>query len=241
MLGDGWIKLHRSLLTWEWYDDINTKVVFLHLLLTVNIKGEKWHGIEVKRGCRVFSYANLAKETRLSVRNVRTAIEHLKTTGEVTTEAHTKYSIISVINYDKYQRTDTQNGKDLTCSRHEPDKQATINRQQYKKVKERKESIRSVCVPDGTPEQTLQNISEMISELGYSWSTDEVERFIAYNMDRGRTTNWEYAAKLWEEKRGTYSDNRHGKCSEAEMTGQEIEEMNAYLSLVNRFKEDEEG
>ena len=32
MLGSGYIKLYRSLLNWEWYDDINTKTVFLHLL-----------------------------------------------------------------------------------------------------------------------------------------------------------------------------------------------------------------
>ena len=48
MLESGYIKLYRSLLNWEWYDDINTKTVFLHLLLTVNIAKRQWHGITVQ-------------------------------------------------------------------------------------------------------------------------------------------------------------------------------------------------
>ena len=82
MLESGYIKLYRSLLNWEWYDDINTKTVFLHLLLTVSIEESKWHGITIKRGSRVSSYAVLAKETRLTERQVRTAISHLETTGQ---------------------------------------------------------------------------------------------------------------------------------------------------------------
>jgi hypothetical protein len=32
----GYIKLYRSLLKWEWYDDSNVFRVFMHLLLTAN-------------------------------------------------------------------------------------------------------------------------------------------------------------------------------------------------------------
>jgi hypothetical protein len=77
----GFIKLHRSLLKWEWYDDMNVFRVFLHLLLTANYEDKNWHGITIKRGQRVFSFEGLSKETKLSVRNVRTAIDKLKTTG----------------------------------------------------------------------------------------------------------------------------------------------------------------
>ena len=45
----GYIYLHRSLLDWEWYQDINTKTVFLHLLLTVNYQPKKWQGITIER------------------------------------------------------------------------------------------------------------------------------------------------------------------------------------------------
>ena len=50
MLGTGYIRLYRSLLNWEWYQDRNTKAVFLHLLLTANYEPQKWQGIVVERG-----------------------------------------------------------------------------------------------------------------------------------------------------------------------------------------------
>lgn len=40
---EGYIKIHRKMLDWEWYDDIPTKTLFLHLLLTANWKDSKWH------------------------------------------------------------------------------------------------------------------------------------------------------------------------------------------------------
>ncbi|MDO4157196.1 MAG: hypothetical protein Q4D37_10540, partial [Oscillospiraceae bacterium] len=103
MLESGFVKIYRSLLKWEWYDDINTKVVFLHLLLTVSIEDSKWHGITVKRGSRVSSYAILAKETKLSIDMVRTAIKHLESTGEITRYKYPKYTVFTVNNYDKFQ------------------------------------------------------------------------------------------------------------------------------------------
>lgn len=103
MLESGYIKLYRSLLNWEWYDDINTKTVFLHLLLTVSIAESQWHGITVPRGSRVSSYAVLASETKLSVDKVRTAIKHLEATGEITRCKHPKYTVFTVNNYDKFQ------------------------------------------------------------------------------------------------------------------------------------------
>ncbi len=31
-MNDGFIKLHRKIIDWEWYDDINTKTLFIHIL-----------------------------------------------------------------------------------------------------------------------------------------------------------------------------------------------------------------
>ena len=29
----GWIKIHRKITEWEWYDDVNTFRLFMHLIL----------------------------------------------------------------------------------------------------------------------------------------------------------------------------------------------------------------
>lgn len=104
MIENGYIKLFRSLLKWEWYSDINTKILFIHLLLTVNYEPQTWRGIEIKRGQRVSSYEILASELNLSVKNIRTALKHLIQTGEVAHTATAKYGLFTVNNYDKFQQ-----------------------------------------------------------------------------------------------------------------------------------------
>lgn len=99
----GYIKLHRRILNWEWYDDIITKSVFLHCLLKANHTEKKWRGITIPRGSFITSYAKLAEELKLSKKQIRTAIEKLKTTGELAHKTTNKYSIITVINYSLYQ------------------------------------------------------------------------------------------------------------------------------------------
>ena len=93
MLESGYIKLYRSLLTWEWYQDANTLRLFLHLILTANHFERKWRGITVKRGQRVCSYADLSGELGLSLQGVRTAVKHLKSTGELTPVSYTHLDV----------------------------------------------------------------------------------------------------------------------------------------------------
>ncbi len=103
MLENGWIKLHRKLLGWEWYDDIPTTRLFLHLLLTVNIKDDNWHGVSVPRGSRITSTAVLSKETHLSEQQVKTALRHLTKTHEITKHSTRNFTLISIVRFHDYQ------------------------------------------------------------------------------------------------------------------------------------------
>ena len=108
---EGWIKIHRKMLEWEWYDDINTKVVFLHLLLTSNHKDKKWHGITIGRGQKLTSLNHLAKETKLTEQQVRTSLNKLKLTNEITIKTTNKYSLITIEKYSDYQGDEEKNNK----------------------------------------------------------------------------------------------------------------------------------
>lgn len=99
----GWVKLHRSLLDWEWYGDHNTTRLFVHLLMTVNFKESRHCGHVVPRGARVAGYQKLSEETGLSVQELRTASAKLKSTGNITGKSTGKFSIITVCDYEKYQ------------------------------------------------------------------------------------------------------------------------------------------
>lgn len=138
MKGD-YIKINRSLLDWDWYGDINTCRLFVHMLLRANWKDGNFRGEEIKRGSFVSSLSKLSDETNLSVREVRTAINHLEKTGEVTINRHSKYSVFTVNNYCAYQQSDTQADKQVTGNRQASDKQATTIEE--RKKERRKEYI----------------------------------------------------------------------------------------------------
>ena len=148
-----YIKLFRKMLNWEWYTDINTKVLFLHCLLKANWKGGSWHGHEYKRGQFITSLPSLAKETGLTIRQVRTALEHLKSTGEVTDKKYPKFRIITVVSYDLFQSTDRQNDRKTTgnrqAKRQSSDSQATADIRTYKNIKEDKK-IEPALPPEKT-------------------------------------------------------------------------------------------
>ena len=49
MLEGGFILLHRSILRWEWYGDLNTARLFIHLLLTVNYEPQRYAAVLADR------------------------------------------------------------------------------------------------------------------------------------------------------------------------------------------------
>lgn len=108
---EGWIKLHRKMVEWEWYNDNNVKILFLHLLLTANHKDKKWQGIIIKRGQKITSIQHLAEETKLTVQQTRTALNRLKSTGEITIQSTNKYSLITIEKYGDYQDCNEENNK----------------------------------------------------------------------------------------------------------------------------------
>lgn len=125
---NGWIKVHRKMTEWEWYKDPNTSRLFFHLLLTANHKPQKWRGIDVPAGATITSIRKLAAETNISERGVRTAIKHLISTHEVTQSTTSRYTLIQLTNYEKYQLTDTVDDTPVTQYRHSSDTPVTTNK-----------------------------------------------------------------------------------------------------------------
>lgn len=123
----GYIRLHRSLLDWEWYKNIPVRILFEHCLLKANFQDRKWQGIEIKRGSFLTSLEKLAIETGLTVQQVRTAIKKLKTTGELTCETTSQHSIITINCYDVYQAEQQTNNKQITSNQQTNNKQITTN------------------------------------------------------------------------------------------------------------------
>ena len=133
-----WISLYRKFMEWQWYKDVNTKTVFLHLLLQANHRPKKWLDIIVQRGQKATSIGAIAEETGLTVQNVRTSLKKLKSTNEITIKATSKYTLITIVKYDIYQNNNNQLTNtltnDLTINQQTTNKQLTTNNNNNKEI-----------------------------------------------------------------------------------------------------------
>ena len=137
----GWIKIHRQFLDWEWYDDNNTKILFLHLLLKANHKPKKYRGKLIEIGQLITGLEVLSNQTGLSIQKIRTAISKLKSTNEITIKTSSKGTVIQIVNYAKYQIVTNE----LTNHQQTNNKPSTTNKN-VKNIKnninERKEAFK---------------------------------------------------------------------------------------------------
>ena len=122
-----YIKLFRNLLNWEWYKDANTMRVFIHILLKVQYEPSRYKGHKIGRGECVFGYQSCADDLKLTVQQVRTAIKHLKSTGEITVKTTNKFSIVRVEKWHLWQIQDGKVTSKTTSKR--PNKQQATNKQ----------------------------------------------------------------------------------------------------------------
>jgi hypothetical protein len=120
----GFIKLQRKILDWEWYNDIPTKTLFIHLLLKVNFKDKKWKGYDIKRGQVLTGRKILSDETGLSEQQTKTALKKLQATNEITIQATNRFSIITLVNYSLYQDKKTDSNQ---LNNQPEEQQATSN------------------------------------------------------------------------------------------------------------------
>lgn len=120
------------MLDWEWLDEPITMWVFFKCLLLANHEEKRWKGVLVEKGTFITSYASLSsKKAKVSVQQVRTSLERLKSTGEITIKTTNKYTIVTLCNWSTYQSDNTQDNKQIT-NKQQTNKQTT-NKQQTNK------------------------------------------------------------------------------------------------------------
>ena len=167
MTDQGFIKLHRSILKWEWWQDENTRNVFLWLLLNANWEDSRFQGHDIPKGSLVTSYHKIAENLNISERNARTAINHLKSTGEVTVKVTRRFSIVSIENWAKYQCVESASDKlndNLNGNQVSGKRQASDNIKEIKKERIKEFNNKS-CYQNGRNPDFIARL-EMESKNG---------------------------------------------------------------------------
>lgn len=117
---EGWIKIYRKIVEWEWYKTPGMVQLWLHLLVTANWEDKKIEGEIVRRGSLVTGRKKLAEETGLSEQQVRTCLHRLEKTQNLTINSTKRGSVITICDYDDYQSISNDE---------QPSVQPTINQQ----------------------------------------------------------------------------------------------------------------
>lgn len=202
--GNGFIKLYRSMLDWEWWDDINTFRLFVTILMMANWKDKKWHGKKIKRGSFWTSLQSLADASGLSVRQVRVSLDKLILTNEVTSKVTNSGRLITVVNYGLYQDYDGNVTNEMTSDkaneRQTRDKPVTTTKER-KESKEYKECFVSAV---SGPENEQQNF-DIWSRL----SEADIDRICDRYPNTGTILIDEVAAEVREHKREIKSPARY--------------------------------
>jgi len=200
---EGWIKLHRKLKNWEWYKDSKTLHVFIHLLINANYNDGKWKGYKVKRGQLITGRKSISESTGISERSVRTAIKRLKSTSEVTIKVTSKFSLVTICNYGKYQPLETQGDQQtvqqVTSKRPASDQQVTTN----KKLKKLKKVKNINKKPFGEFDNVLltQDEYEKLKNKFNSSFKDKIDNLSVYLESKGGKYKSHYATILaWDRK-----------------------------------------
>lgn len=171
MKDNGWIKLHRNILNWEWYSDLNTRVVFIHLLLITNFEDGNFKGIKVKKGQCVTSLRSLSKKTGLTIQCVRGALNRLLKTHEITQSATPKYTVITINNWGTYQDINTVNNTVLTQSLTQSDKSNNgLTKPKNERVKKSSNTVTNTDIRIYNNNNIYNNITSNITEYITLWN-----------------------------------------------------------------------
>lgn len=184
------VKIDRNMVSWRWFQTPATAHLWLYLVIRANIKPAAFRTITVQRGQLVTSLQHLANDTGLTIQQVRTALKHLISTGEITDRASHGYRLITLLNYDKYQTV--QQANQQVINRKSTDN-PTADQHQSKNT--RRERIKEdIYIPPAAEEVEAYAQAEGLQL--------DAQAFLDYNASRGwkGITDWRPLVRRWAQR-----------------------------------------
>lgn len=192
---DSFIPLSRALLEWDWHDEPKTGWLYVVMLMMANHEETRWRGETLRRGQLLTGRQQLSITSGLTEREVRTAMEHLKKTGDIKVEPRSKYSVVTMLRYDEHCPANDQHSVHQTTSTSSDnrpaespadDQQATSKRpaddhiQKLKNLKNLKKAADDAPACEGfvaynTPDMAA--IEDMWQRMGNKVTANDLFRF----------------------------------------------------------------
>ncbi len=185
------VKLDRNLKHWRWFKNPKTLVVWIWLIMSANIESHDFEQDTIKRGEVATSRKTIASETGLTEREVRTALEHLKATGEIAVRLRPKYQVITILEYTRYQ--DVRSGKTSGGGPAEVRQASGGGPQSKNEKKVRRERKENIFSPP-----TVDQVLAFAKSEQLPMTQKDAEQFVWFNESRGwkGTTDWRALVRM---------------------------------------------
>ena len=173
----GFLKLKRTILEWEWYQDNNTLRLMIHLLLKANYTVKQWQGNTINPGELITSIGNLSKELCLTEMVIRTSLSKLKKTNYITTQGTNKVTMIKINKstiYDGDVFTNNAQIDNLVTTKSQANHKQVTTTNTVKKEEEKKESI--------------ENFKNQVFQFSKLYSQEHLNGFYDYYGSKNNQT-----------------------------------------------------
>lgn len=194
---NGFVKIPRSILDWEWYDHPDVLRMYLHLKLKVNFAAGKWQGLNIEIDEHITSLSKLSSGLGMSEFKVRESLKKLEESGTIKRTPTNKFTKIKLVDIGSEEDDSDRNSKQVkaqTTDRAQSDNiQTSTNKKNIEKEdkKERKEFFKNQIF------EFSNNFSrDHISGFYDYWSSDANQNGLL-KFEEVRNWNLESKLKSW--------------------------------------------
>ncbi|MDI1318103.1 hypothetical protein [Flavobacterium sp.] len=166
---NGFVKLPRAILEWEWYDHPDVFRVYIHLLIKVNYAPAKWRGIEILVDEHITSVNKLSNELMMSEFKIRESLSKLEKTGILKKTSTNKFTKLKLINLGFHDKSIDPNLKQI---QHPIADQSQTNRKQTTTNNNNKEKKEI--------EERIEIFKNKVLEFSNNYSLEHLNSFIDY-------------------------------------------------------------
>jgi len=132
-MAENWIKLHSIAIERGWLKNQNLWTFWTYCLMKATRKPHiakvGFQEVPLEPGQFIFGTYQAREDTELTVQNIRTCIDKLKKSKNITVKTTNKYSVITIENWEFYQsgigQTNSQTNKPLTNQKQTSNKPVT--------------------------------------------------------------------------------------------------------------------
>jgi len=209
----GWVRVYRKSIDSTVWKNPNVWFVWSWCLLKATHETHKFpfngEDIEIKAGQFITGINKAINELNgLSAQNYRTAITYLKSTGRITTQSNNKFSIITIVKWEDYQKDNTKLTDKLTNEQQTTNKPLTTynNNKNDKNIEREAEASPT---PKDNSKFFFKGIRDFQKKENTTEATSMAELLKKMSLDQGlespqrKKAFWDEVVKFgdyWQEK-----------------------------------------